>query len=339
MDAPQSLDVVVTLDGAALTRAVLSRCPEFVGQKGATASSVSADLAAGAGTTDVPRWLRGGIWAFDLACIDQFAGLDATVAAFEAQLRAGKPPDPSVLDVDIDARGIAVLPVHGFITRRATFWSSLFGGTSLQELEAATRDAVANPAVKAIVLDIDSPGGSVTGVHETFEVLRAANAVKPIHASISGLGASAAYWLASAASSIAVSPSAEVGSIGVFGMHADRSAFFASRGVTFSVFASPAAKAEGTDVVPLTDEARSAMRARVESHYARFVEDVATGRSTTADAVRAGYGQGRVVGSEAALAAGLVDRIATPEAVLASTANALADRARRDELARYRAAL
>jgi len=329
------LDIVVTLDSSVISRAVLARAADVAARvtvptdaRAATAALASAPTAG-----DLPRWLRGGIWAFDLASVELFANLDESTPGIRALDRHDADPLAPV----VDPRGVAVIPIHGFITRRASFWSALFGGTSLVELEDAVRAAVNDSRVHAIVLDVDSPGGSVTGVHETFEVLRAANAVKPIHAAVSGLGASAAYWLASAASSIAVSPSAEVGSIGVFGMHADRSAFFQARGITFSVFAVPAAKAEATDVVPLTDDARDAMRARVESHYRRFVDDVATGRGVSAAEVRGGFGGGRVVGSDAALAARLVDTIATPSAVLGRVADTLADSARRLELARYRA--
>lgn len=342
MSPDAAFDVTVTLDAAALTQAVLARAadvswrPAPKGEPAAAGAAARAELSsAPTSSAPVPRWLRGGCWAFDLGAVDLYASLDdaGAIAALDRR------PDPTALSAAIDTRGIAILPIHGFITRRSTFWSQLFGGTALSEVEDAMRAAVADSTIKAIVLDVDSPGGSVTGVHETFEIIRAANAVKPVHAAISGLGASAAYWLASAASTIAVSPSAEVGSIGVFGMHADRSAYFASRGVTFSVFAVPTAKAEATDVVPLTDDAREAMRARVAGHYARFVGDVAAGRGVSVDAVRAGYGGGRVVGSEDALTSGLVDRIETPTAVLSRVADDLADRDRQLAIARFRGAV
>ena len=241
--------------------------------------------------------------------------------------------DPQLL---APGANVAVIGLHGFITRRPSFWSSLFGGLSLVELEGALRAAANDPQVAAIVLDCDSPGGSVTGVHEAFQAVRAANAVKPVHAVISGLCASAAYWIAAGASRIAISPSAEAGSIGVFGVHADRSAFYAAEGVTFSVFAAPETKAEGTDFQPLTDSARLAMRRRVEGHYARFVGDVAAGRGTTPEAVREGYGAGRVVGSADALSCGLVDAIETPAAAISRVVDQLQDRTRRAEIARFR---
>jgi capsid assembly protease len=318
---PALNDLVVTLDASAITAAVLAAMPD---------RSVVASAAPSAA---VPVWLRGGIWACDPAAIE---GLAALIDAREAREHESAPRAETQFAPRGGPGTVAVIPVHGFISRRPSFWSELFGGMSLVELEAALRAAVNDPHVQAIVLDCDSPGGSVTGVHETFNAVRAANAVKPVTAVISGLCASAAYWLASGASRITLSPSAEVGSIGVFGVHADRSAFFASQGITYSVFAAPAAKAEAADVLPLTDEARAAMKRRVDEHYARFVADVAAGRHTTADAVRAGFGGGRVVGSTDAVAAGLVDAVETPDDAVAHVVDTLQDRSRRTELARLR---
>ena len=313
-------DLVVTLDGNAITRAVLAGLQDRSVQRSSAPSA------------SVPVWLRGCVWACDPAAIEGLAALADVAATDRVEVTRASTSDL----VQGPGGSVAVIGVHGFLTRRPSFWSSLFGGASLVDLESSLRDAVRDPGVSAIVLDCDSPGGSVTGVHETWEAVRAANAVKPVTVAISGLCASAAYWIASAASRIAISPSAEVGSIGVFGVHADRSAYYAAEGVTFSVFASPESKAENVDFLPLSDEARSAMRRRVESHYARFVGDVASGRGTTPDAVRAGYGGGRVVGSADALASGLVDVIETPAATVGRVLDSLGDRSRRAELARFR---
>ena len=313
-------DLVVTLDGNAITRAVLAGLQDRSVQRSSAPSA------------SVPVWLRGCVWACDPAAIEGLAALADVAATDRVEVTRASTSDL----VQGPGGSVAVIGVHGFLTRRPSFWSSLFGGASLVDLESSLRDAVRDPGISAIVLDCDSPGGSVTGVHETWEAVRAANTVKPVTVAISGLCASAAYWIASAASRIAISPSAEVGSIGVFGVHADRSAYYAAEGVTFSVFASPESKAENVDFLPLSDEARSAMRRRVESHYQRFVGDVASGRGTTPDSVRSGYGGGRVVGSADALASGLVDVIETPAATVGRVLDSLGDRSRRAELARFR---
>jgi capsid assembly protease len=325
----QAEDITVTLDGAALTRAVLAGLPDRIAPPASSEPSAA-----------VPVWLRGAIWACDPAAIEGLAAMAEAGAAGIDRGAVDRNGDALRASSDLVASAgggsVAVIPIHGFITRRPSLFSAFFGGASLIEIEGALRSAANDPQVSAIVLDVDSPGGSVTGVHETFQAVRAANAVKPVHVAIGGLCASAAYWIAAGASRIALSPSAEAGSIGVFGVHADRSAFFAAQGITFSVFASPAAKAENVDVTPLSDEARNAMRRRVESHYARFAADVAAGRGTTPEAVREGYGNGRVVGSADALACGLVDAIETPAATVGRVVDQLADRSRRLELARFR---
>ena len=95
-------------------------------------------------------------------------------------------------------------------------------------------------------------------------------------------------------------------------------------------------KAEGIDVQPLTPEAAAAITRRIEAAYNHFVADVAAGRGVTGDAVRAGFGEGRLLAAEDARDAGLVDEIATLEDVAAAQAARHGDAVRRDELAALR---
>ena len=293
---------------------------------------------------DLRAWLRGHLWALDLERLDAYApaALEHWAAVLDArrpetQLLAARLAAAREPDQEGEPLGpIVRLPVFGFVSARPSLSSLFFGGTSLQDLRGHLVAALEAPSVKSIVLDVDSPGGSVYGMHQTWSAIRAANQVKPVHAVISGLGASAAYWLASAARTIAIAPLAEAGSIGIVGVHADRSAFWHAQGVTHTILTAGAYKAEGHDLAPLAPEAEASIRRRIDQAYTHFVTDVAAGRGTTPAVVRAGYGEGRLLSAEDAIEAGLVDRLGTLEEVVAGEANRISDQARRELLATLR---
>ena len=110
-------------------------------------------------------------------------------------------------------------------------------------------------------------------------------------------------------------------------------ALYTAKGITHTVIAAGAHKSEGLDVVPLTDEAKAGLQRRVDAAYTRFTADVAAGRRTTPDRVRVGFGEGRVLAAEDALAAGLVDSIQTMDETIAGFAGVVGDSRRREELA------
>jgi HK97 family phage major capsid protein len=212
---------------------------------------------------------------------------------------------------------IAVLPIHGTIYQRQSMVENASGGTSTEMLGAQLDACLDDPRVTAIVLDIDSPGGAVSGVPEMAAKIFAARGKKPIVAVSTGLNCSAAYWISSAADEMVACPSADIGSIGVFAIHMDTSAADAEDGLKFTVIKAGKYKAEGLPFEPLSEEAKAAKQVHVNDLYAMFVNDVAKQRGVKPAAIRGGYGQGRDLPAAAALEAGLVDRIATLDDVLA----------------------
>ena len=209
------------------------------------------------------------------------------------------------------AGGVAVVPVYGIISQRMNMMTAMSGGTSTDLLAAQLDQLVADPAVKGIVLDVDSPGGSVYGVQELGDRILAARGVKRIVAVANAQAASAAYWLASAAEEIFVTPSGEVGSVGVIAAHVDSSLAQEAEGMKWTLVTAGKYKAEMSDLVPLASEARDYMQSRVDDYYRAFVGAVAKGRGTTPDAVRAGFGEGRMVGAKDAVRLGMADRVGT----------------------------
>ncbi|MCX7247108.1 MAG: S49 family peptidase, partial [Burkholderiales bacterium] len=121
------------------------------------------------------------------------------------------------------ATGIAVIPVHGSLVRRALAVDAASGLTSYGEIAAMLDAAVADPAVSGILLDIDSPGGEAGGVFELAQHIRAIDAIKPVWALACDSAYSAAYAIACAASRVFVTQTGGVGSIGVIAMHVDQS--------------------------------------------------------------------------------------------------------------------
>lgn len=206
---------------------------------------------------------------------------------------------------------VAVIPLLGFIQQRGGMFMDFFGGTSTQALSAELRQAAADNSVRGIVLEVDSPGGEVSGVTEAASVIREVRAKKPVVAVASTLAASAAYWLASQADEVLVSPGGEVGSIGVYGIHVDLSAALEKEGVKATLVSAGKYKVEGNPFEPLGEDARAAMQEAVDRYYGMFVADVAKGRRASATAVRGGFGEGRVVGAKQAVELGMADGIGT----------------------------
>lgn len=214
------------------------------------------------------------------------------------------------------AKGVAVLPVYGIISHRVTMLSAFSGGTSTQKLTGHFRDALHDPNVGTIVFDVDSPGGTIDGVPEMAAEIFAARGQKKMVAVANTLTASAAYWLASQADEIVVSPSAMIGSIGVYTMHEDVSVLNEKMGVKPTLIKAGKYKAETSPDYPLSVEALEYLQEQVDHAYAMFVGDVARGRGATKKEVMDGYGQGRVVSAEQAVKIGLADRVATLDQVL-----------------------
>lgn len=266
--------------------------------------------------TNIPRVLdlaRGQAWAIEpekLHAILAALELRAAGHPVPAEFVAAKPRAPNL------AGAIAVLPLYGVLSARANMLTEFSGGTSLEQLGAQLDAAAADPAVSAIVLDVDSPGGSVQGTPEAAAKLRAAMERKRVVAVANHQAASAAYWLASQAHELVVTPSGDVGSIGVLAAHLDTSEAESKVGLRYSLVSAGKYKTELSEHAPLTDGARAALQARVGAYYEQFVRAVAAGRGVALKAVRDGFGEGRMVAAEQAVAEGMADRVGTLEETL-----------------------
>lgn len=215
--------------------------------------------------------------------------------------------------------GIAVLPLYGVVTQRGNMVDDISGpgSTSTQKFTSAMRQVLADDTVGQILIDIDSPGGSVYGVAELAAEIVKARAQKPVVAVANSLAASAAYWIGCSAGEFYVTPGGEVGSIGVWQAHFDYSKALEEEGVKPTLISAGKFKVEGNPYVPLDPEAQAFMQSRVDDYYNAFIKAVAKGRGVSVGDVRDGMGEGRVLGADAALAAKMVDGVATFDDVLA----------------------
>ena len=212
---------------------------------------------------------------------------------------------------------VAVIPIRGVISQRVNLLTQISGGTSIDKLTSQFRQALTDRSVKAIVFDVDSPGGSVGGVPELAEEIYKSRSQTKSIAVANGMAASAASWLASSAGEMIVIPSGELGSIGVFAAHEDVSEAMKMAGVKVSLVSAGKFKVDGNEFEPLSDSARADLQAKVEAFYGMFANSVARGRRASVSDVRGGFGQGRMVLAAQAVKEGMADRVATMDDVLA----------------------
>lgn len=206
---------------------------------------------------------------------------------------------------------VAVMPLEGVLTQRGGWW-----GTSMDGFGRAFDAAIASPNIAGIVIDIDSPGGTVVGTQTLADRIYSARGVKPVVAIANSLAASAAFWVGTAAETFVVAPDGDVGSVGVFSVHQDLSKYFEDLGVKTTMVSSGRYKTEGSPYEPLSEEARMAMQSRCDAFYDEFVTTVARNRGARKPSVLNGYGQGRVVNAKEAAAEEMVDGILSLDGVL-----------------------
>ena len=236
-------------------------------------------------------------------------GLDLEPMAYDATTVKREPEGYRI------ENGVGMIDVFGVLTHRSSGLSP--DSSVLQsysdlgvQLDKALRDS----RVRAILLQLDSPGGEVGGAFQFAEQVAQAKAIKPIVAVVSDLAASAAYLIASAATSIAMSETAQVGSIGVVMRHVDLSQKMADDGIKVTHIFAGKHKIDGNPYQPLTDEVIERAQANVDYYYDLFVNTVARNRQLSPEAVRAT--QAGVFTYRDAKALGLADNLATVDQVL-----------------------
>lgn len=218
------------------------------------------------------------------------------------------------------AQRIVVMAIHGTIAHRADSFEMSSGGASSEWIARQARRLAADATVRAVVLDIDSYGGSTEGLEVAGDAIYALRQAKPVIAVSNSNMASAGYWLGSQAHEIVVEPGGSVGSVGVIMIAPDFSAALEKEGIKVHVIRFGENKVEGNPFEPMSDETLAHFQSEVDSIGAKFHAAIARGREIDAATVKAKYGDGRYFLADQAKAVGLVDGIATLDQVVARLA-------------------
>jgi len=232
-------------------------------------------------------------------------------AALSERGRRREPEGYQVVD------GVAVLQVYGMLGKRMNLLMDFSGGTSTEILAQQLRQALDDPKVGAVLLDIESPGGSVDGVKEVADLIYSSRQTKPIVAFANDLMASGAYWLGSAADRVVATETGFVGAIGVAMMHYDYSGRDAQQGVKRTAIYAGKYKRIASDEKPLSEEGAAYLQGLVDYLYGVFLEAVGRHRGVSPETVHLRMADGRLFVGRQALEAGLVDALGTFEAALA----------------------
>jgi ClpP class serine protease len=207
--------------------------------------------------------------------------------------------------------GVAIVPIVGPIFPRANMMTEMSGtGTSAAMLARDLQIARDSAEVGAIMLMVDSPGGSPTGINALADQIYALRGTKQVLAHVSGSAASAAYWLVASAGEIAVEKTGIVGSIGVVAAITKQVEPDAQGNLAIEIVSS---SAPNKRVDPQTEDGEAEIRSLLDSIETQFIADVARGRKTTAAKVKSDFGAGGVRVGAAAVAAGMADRVQTYE--------------------------
>lgn len=289
----------------------------------AAGKSGDMDMAASPAVFRVPAFPRAleyvGVWAMETAAA---ASLQATIAATDMarHMAAPQPPKtPTVLtESGAGGRSIARVVMRGTLMKG----QSSFGGTSTVQLRRDIRQAANDPNVSGILLDIDSPGGTVAGTADLAAEVKSARRRKPVWAHIDDLGASAAYWVASQADQVfANDKTALVGSIGTLMTVYDFSAQAEKEGVKALVFATGPLKGAGSPGTQIDESQRAYFQKLVDGSQASFDAAVRSGRGMNASQL-ASVRTGGVFSASEALDLKLIDGIRSIDRTLEALAQA-----------------
>lgn len=195
---------------------------------------------------------------------------------------------------------------------------SKFGGTSTIAARRAIRNAVRDERIDAIVLEIDSPGGTVAGTAELAADVRAATDEKRVHAQINDLGASAAFWVASQATLVTANATGQIGSIGTVAVVEDSSQKSEADGVEVHVVSTGEFKGAFADGAPVTENQLKELQTRIDDLNEHFLVAVESGRDMSRKDLNS-IADGRVFIAEKAKSLGLIDNVQSSDDTLLQT--------------------
>lgn len=265
--------------------------------------------------TDFVNRLCKPIWAITQNALEDWVAMAQTEKFNEAHLSGSLSEQFDAIRTRNDEYtlvdgGVAVVRVRGALIKEPDYYSVIFGESTYEGIRDIVQAALDDPRVRAIVLDVDSPGGTVDGVFELRNFLRAAGRIKPIYSYANGQMTSAAYLISGDAKEIGASIATVMGSIGVISMHADFSEFYKEMGIKITYLTAGKYKATGNAYEPLSSDARAYIQERLDHLYSLFVDVVAEGRGMSVEQVLK-MADGKIFLAKQAVELGMIDRIET----------------------------
>lgn len=243
------------------------------------------------------------------------------IKAIEAQLAIaiGEQQNKDLYQYDIQ-NGVAIIPVKGVVSKRSSLFSFFFARALTTDIAIMFKAALTDDEVESILLDIDSPGGTVDGTQELAELIYSSRGQKPIIAYTDGMMASAAYYIGAAADKIYISGDMpDIGSIGVAMVHLDYSKSDEQYGYKETDIYAGKYKRITSGNKPLSEEGKAYLQDQVDYVYSIFVNDVAKYRGRSVEDVLENMADGRIFIGRQALDAGLVDGVETFDQLLNTT--------------------
>lgn len=198
-------------------------------------------------------------------------------------------------------RGVAVIDLDGVITKNGSYY-----GSSAADCAACIQAAQSDPEVNAILLRIDSPGGTTPGIDELANAVAASG--KPCYAFAEDQATSAAYYVGSQARKLVANRSAAMGGIGVYRVIVDSSAAAEKEGLKVHVVKSGERKGDGVPGTPIPDEMLDEAQKLVDAAHDQFVRAVASGRKMSLTKTKE-LADGRVYTASEAKTLGLIDEV------------------------------
>jgi len=241
-------------------------------------------------------------------------GEKLNIRAIEAQLGH---PLQNINETEVFG-SVAVLPIHGVLAKKANLFQKVSGGSSMELISKEFTALMQDDRIQTIILDVDSPGGTVAGTEQLASMIYEARDKKRIVSVANELMASAGYWIGSAASEIYItSNTSVVGSIGVVTEHTDSSKLQEKEGIKTTVIHSGKFKAVGHGNAPLSAGDLKVIQDQLDYTYSIFVNTVAKYRGVDSQTVLTDMADGRTFIGEQAIEAGLVDGVSTLQDLIA----------------------
>lgn len=205
--------------------------------------------------------------------------------------------------------GIAIVEIAGVLVHRGAWIGNSSGQTSYEGIAAQIDAAGADPAIRAVALEIDSFGGEIAGVFDLADRIRALRRSKPVWAFVAEHAFSAGYALAAQADCILLPRTGSVGSIGVLVMHADLSRKLDQEGVAVTLVHSGQRKVDANPYQPLPAQVQASIQSEIDGLRLLFAQTVEAGRAGQLSADAALATEAACYRGADAVAAGLADEV------------------------------